>query len=245
MNCSQCGAIIEEGLRFCPQCGARQQQLTFHEEEKKQKQGIHYFAEMLLAMITQPIDSVKRYYFELNRKMTLIYMGALILISACMSYLLFISLSNKVASLFYQVLDYFFGYGTIQYMLGQMNIQVLLIAALSNLLLVCYMTLLTMALYKIVLKIEIEWIECIQLMMMPILIVLLGKVVIFILGLLSIRIAIWLCFTLILLSGFLIVISFINRIGIGTVTTYTIPIIYIICSFSRWTIIFYILKGYL
>lgn len=321
MYCTQCGAPIEENLKFCTQCGARiedSKQIEKQEESVSQQEGLqgkevvetsgqetevnkervltrpivksqpkpkaqvpshmqvnrrqetdrkniygskrglksksyewenrkglNGFAETLLAIIINPIGSGEELYIRLSKLTTMIYMGAILLLSACTSYLIYIMSAGKTAEYFSEILGASFGYGTVQYVLDKLRLQVLVIAIMSNVILVIYMMALVMGIYRILLKVDIEWIECIQLMLMPMVIGFFGKVFILIASFISVPFMIFMIIVVVLLIAVLIVLQFINRLGLSALSVYSIPAVYILCSFIRVLILIQIIKGYI
>lgn len=304
MKCSQCGAPIEENLKFCTQCGARVEQV---EEERSQegedlseqgdrvltrpiaksqpkpkearqvprpgeanteitmemlaalqrdqlkekpyvwenRKGLNGFAEVLLAIIVNPIASGQALYLRLSKKMTVAYMFIMVLLTSCVSYLIYITQAKRAAALFQDSLEYFFGYGVIQYILDEFTIQVLIMAVVSNILLILYMIALVMGFYRIILKVDIEWVECIQLMLLPIVISFFGQVLVLIISYLSIRAGLIALGALTLIIAILTILQFINRLGLSALSVYSLPPIYLLCSFVRAILMIQIIKGYI
>lgn len=322
MNCTQCGAFINENKRFCTQCGARVesgrevspyeitdeisnkqqvkvQKVTVEQEERefrkiekvetgirlpkgipsgmdksnesiipKQKvryevrgdsrqsevneemwfgnsKGIVGFAELLVTLLAHPMTTGQALYSNFDKKVSCIYVAILITLSSCITYLSFQSISNKIANLFYDIFDYFFGYGMVQYFLGEIGVQVLMLALLSNILFIGCITGCIMGFYRGILKIDIEWIECIQLMMMPLVFSFFGKVILFAAALVGAKLIIVLGVILGILLGALIIIQFVNRLGISAKVVYTMPLIYLLAVFIKYFFVFQVVKGYL
>ena len=304
MKCSQCGAPIEENLKFCTQCGARVKQV---EEERSQegeklieqedrvltrpiaksqpkpkearplsrsretntkmtkemlaalqrdkleekpyvwenRKGLTGFAEVLLAIIVNPIASGEALYLRLTKKMTVLYMFIMVLLTSCVSYLIYITQAKRAAALFQDGLEYFFGYGVIQYILDEFTIQVLIMAVVSNILLILYMMALVMGFYRIILKVDIEWVECVQLMLLPMVISFFGQVVVLIISYLSIKAGLIALGALALIIAILTILQFINRLGLSALSVYSLPPIYLLCSFIRGILMIQIIKGYI
>ena len=315
MKCSQCGAPIEENLKFCTQCGARVEQVEEESsqageelseqedrdneqvEEKKERvltrpiaksqpkpkearpiprqsevntemtmemlaalqrgqlkekpyvwenrKGLNGFAEVLLAIIVNPIASGGALYLRLTKKMTVLYMFIMVLLTSCVSYLIYITQAKRAAALFQDSLEYFFGYGVVQYILDEFTIQVLIMAVVSNILLILYMMALVMGFYRIILKVDIEWVECIQLMLLPIVISFFGQVAVLIISYLSIKAGLIALGVLALLVAILTILQFINRLGLSALSVYSLPPIYLLCSFVRAILMVQIIKGYI
>lgn len=304
MNCSQCGAFVEDNMKFCKQCGARIRRSEAEQEEKipsvqdlmaaqeatkeeiittrkkpvaivkpKEKTktvdklnqgaqnnrkrhveqgydwqyngGINGFVETLIALVKRPITSSQELYFRLEQKQTLLYMIALLLISGCMSYLNFLTLSNKVATIFYELFDYFFGYGTIQYFIEEMSIQVLFFTIGMSVLSIVVMTLMILGLYKGLLKVNLEWIECVELMLMPLVIGFLGKVLFFVVGLISIKLGLIITLIMGVIVGALTILQLVSRLGTDAITVYSVPFIYSLCKLMTLWLGYQMVKGYL
>lgn len=314
MKCTQCGAPIDSDLKFCTQCGARNENYqqeeqtvdtsqgfvgktqTMQETEERvltrpivksqpkpesakpkvklhtpvseepnkkskktrdrrkinskayeweNRKGIGGFAETLLAIIVNPIGSGEALYVRLSKLSTIIYMSAILLISACTSYLIYITSAAKVAEFFAEILGASFGYGTVQYILDKLTIQVLVIAIASSVILVVYMLALVMGIYRILLKVDIEWIECIQLMLMPMVIGFFGKIIILIAGFISVPFLMFMIVVVVLLVAVLVVLQFINRLGLSALSVYSMPAVYILCSFIRILLLMQLIKSYL
>lgn len=315
MKCSQCGAPIEENLKFCSQCGARVEQVEEERsqegeelseqedrseengEERKERvltrpiaksqprpkearpvsrsretsaemtneilaalqrdqlkekpyvwenrKGLNGFAEVLLAIIMNPIASGTALYLRLSKKMTVLYAFIMVLLTSCVSYLIYITQAKRAAALFQDSLEYFFGYGVIQYILDEFTVQVLIMAVVSNLLLILYMMVLVMGFYRIILKVDIEWVECIQLMLLPIVISFFGQVFVLIISYLSIKAGLIALGALALIIAILTILQFINRLGLSALSVYSLPPIYLLCSFIRVILMIQIIKGYI
>lgn len=207
--------------------------------------GMNGFVETLVALVKRPITSSQALYFHLDQKQTLLYMGLLILISGCMSYLNFLTLANKVATLFYDIFDYFFGYGTIQYLIEAMSIQVLFFSMGISLLSLVSITLLIFGIYKGLLKVNLEWLECVQLMLMPIIVNFLGKIMFFIVGLISVKLGLAIALIMTLLVGALTILQFTSRLGTNAMTVYGVPVIYSACKLMMLYLGYQMLRGYL
>ena len=107
------------------------------------------------------------------------------------------------------------------------------------------MTVVITGIYKVLLKVDIEWIECVQLMMLPMVISFFVKIIILLVGLLSIKGAILVGIILAVLVAVLTSLQFINRLGLSAMTVYSIVPIYILCSVVRFILVWEMVKAYL
>lgn len=275
MFCPQCGAEIPQYMRECSQCGATingsnqnikkdyaaqatdrgissgktiLQQYSGRIDisvESHPLVGIKGLLDTFLLIIKKPVESAAELYRRLEMGMTIGYSLLILLLNTVLGYVFFQQVIKSIVQDAYDILDYFFGYGTIQYIIDEVDLIVFWSILVLDLLEVVLFVVVVRLVYRYLFRKHVEWIEAIQLQLMPSTLKLVGRVCILVISLVSIEVA-GVCF--ILWAIILMILSCIqvsSYIGMTKSIVYSLPILYLLVEAVRIGIIITWVRTYL
>ncbi len=255
MNCTNCGSILKENFKFCRQCGEQVQEgletspvvqpLNVQSSESisvaASKEWLRSFIEFVKALLKNPLMSPEEMNHYINRSRLFIYMFAIIAISSILRLFTVKIIANKIISVLQQ-LPYFIsniiGYGVgssipvgdiLEIFDKDVSIKFIFSSILYSSLLIAIITGVTILIYKVIMKYDLKWEDCIKLMIMPLLILACGNLLLMVVSLISLKYAVFLYFIILFMFGVLTIIQFINKLKNHPRIIYTMPAIYLIC----------------
>ena len=113
---------------------------------------------------------------------------------------------------------------------------------LSHVILLCMMCLFLIGVFKVIKKEDVSVIDCFRLMLTPLAILLVGKIVVFLLGLISGTIAAYFYVLMMFAVIAVTILHFINFLGQSRFVIYSVPLIYLISAIMRNGIILQLIK---
>ena len=113
---------------------------------------------------------------------------------------------------------------------------------LSHTILICMMCLFIIGVFKVIKKEDVSFIDCFRLMLTPLAILLVGKIVVFLLGLISGTIAAYFYVLMMFAVIIITILHFINYLGQSRFVIYSVPLIYLISAIMRNGIILQLIK---
>ena len=261
-ECSQCGATInnnyDKNIKHPNQVqvialgkGLKKAILQQYDEKVVENEinmplvGLRGLLKVFFLIISRPIESSTELYRRLEIGLTIVYGTLMILLNVITGYVLFEQVIKRLIESTYDIWDYFLGYGTIQYIIEEIGFTVcgdILILELTEVILLVGMVSIV---YRYLFKQNIEWIESIQLQLMPFTIKFLGRIFVFGIALVSVKVAGILLIILVLLLMILNSIQMVSRLGVNRLIVYTLPTFYLLVEVVRMGVVFLLIRGYL
>lgn len=233
MNCKQCGTKLEGPIKFCPQCGAKYR----HEEEvhrtvEQYEKGLVGFAYLLFNIIKAPISSVALLPLVVERGKIIIYIAMLIILNVCSLYLIGITILLPFLQYYYDIVSYALGYDDMLYFIEQGQVFIFIVVGIVYSLFIIEMIIGLRVGFRLFLKEKIEYIECMQRMMIPMTLEFFTRVIMVIIGLWSVKGAL-VTFSMFLMSkSILFVAPFLRQSKGEKDGFYIIIVAYILSYFS-------------
>lgn len=187
------------------------------------------FIKVLLKNPEIKVEEIDRYVTKSN---ALMYMLAIIVSGAILQLFTIKVMSNKIMD----IID-----GAFYYLSSFMNVRAggmlqdgigfkfIIYNTIYVALLMAIITGAVVLIYRVIMKYNIGWEDCIKLMLMPLLVLTCGSLLMFVLAFISLKYTVFVYLIVLFMFSILVIMQVINKLGYQAKVIYTMPAIYLIC----------------
>lgn len=198
---------------------------------------IHRFIECMQSFYKKPVMSIKMLNQSIQELDGILYLFILSAVNSLLNIIDLKVLNLKMGRILSSIEDFVYMYSnTSKYdvvMIGSFGIKYFILDIVGFAVSIGLFILMVIGICKSGIKKDIEWAECVKLMIAPVLILTTAKLALGVVIIISVKLAAVVYLMILFSVGVLVILQYINYIGVSAKAIYLLPILYMISNIIR------------